>query len=175
MENELQVKKAKQGDQEALVQLIMAQKKEYYQLAYVYMKNREDSLDAIEDMIVVLYENLQRLKKDESFYNWSKVILVNCCKGLLRKKKKVIFLDNMKENSYKGEGDFYQKNEQIALEKHLSKLSNKHREVLKLRYFLDLEYQTIAEILKVPLGTVKSRIFSAQKQLKESLGGEDID
>jgi RNA polymerase sigma factor (sigma-70 family) len=173
MENKLLVTKAMQGDQDALVQLIMAQDEQYYQLSYVYMKNRHDSLDAIQDMIVVVYENIHRLKNEQSFYTWSKVILVNCCKKLLRKKKKTILLDNLAEE-YCVERAFGQRETQLVLEKHLAKLSNKQREVINLRYALDLEYQMIAEILKVPLGTVKSRINSAQKQLKLSLGGENI-
>lgn len=169
------VTKAMQGDKDALVQLIMAQDEQYYQLSYVYMKNLHDALDAIQDMIVVVYENLHRLKNEEAFYTWSKVILVNCCKKLLRKRKKTILLDSLKAEEYSVEKAFGQKETQLVLEKHLAKLSNKQREVIYLRYALDLDYQMIAEILKVPLGTVKSRINSAQKQLKLSLGGEYID
>lgn len=164
------VKKAKKGDQEALLQLIMMQKQEYYKLAYVYMENQEDALDAMEDMIVILYENIHRLKKEEAFYSWSKTILVNCCKKLLRKKKKVISIEDIKESTY--EENFDQKNEVIVLKKHLSQLNQKHQEVLKLRYFLDLDYQTIAHMMKIPIGTVKSRISTGIKKLKESLGGE---
>lgn len=170
MEIKRLVRKAKQGDQEALVQLIMEQKTEFYKLAYVYMKNKEDALDVMEDMIVILHENIHRLKKEDSFYTWSKTILVNCCKAHIRKNKKII---SMEEIELKDPEDvFKQKDEEIVLERHLSQLNAKHQEVLRLRYFLDLEYQIIAEILKIPLGTVKSRISIALKNLKESLGGE---
>lgn len=60
------------------------------------------------------------------------------------------------------------------MEKHLSQLDNKYQEVLKLRYFLDFDYKSIADIMKIPVGTVKSRISTGLKKLKESLGGEDI-
>lgn len=165
------VKRAKQGDKEALVQLIMEQKSEFYKLAYVYLKNREDALDAMEDMIVILYENINRLKKEEAFYSWSKTILVNCCKNLLRKRKKIVAFEDIKEEAYDG---LVQKEDSIVLESHLSRLNDKHQEVIRLRYFLDLDYQTIADVIKVPLGTVKSRISVGLKKLKESLGGEDI-
>lgn len=65
------VQKAKQGDREALLQLIMQQKEDYYKLAYVYMKDPEDALDAMEDMIVILYQNIHRLRKEASFYSLS--------------------------------------------------------------------------------------------------------
>lgn len=85
METELLIKKAKKGDKEALLQLVMAHEADYYKLAYVYMKNKDDALDAMQDMIVILYENMSKLKKEESFYSWSKTILVNLCKNKLKK------------------------------------------------------------------------------------------
>jgi len=123
------VKRAGAGDKNALVQLIMVQKQDYYKLAYVYMQNQEDALDAMEDMIMVLYENIKRLKKPEAFYSWSKTILVNCCKNLLRKKKNVLYLDIIQEASQ--EEVFAQKNEQLVLKKHLSQLNPKCRELVK--------------------------------------------
>lgn len=161
------VKKAKDGDKEALVQLIMTQKKDFYKLAYLYMKNEEDALDVIQDTIIILYENIHKLKKSDAFYSWSKTILVNCCKKLLKEKKKIISIDHIKEELYEENFD-----ERIILQKHLSKLNDKYQEVIKLHYFLDLDNETISKIINVPIGTVKSRIFNGLKKLKESLGGE---
>lgn len=61
------VEKAKQGDQEALIELIMDKKQEYYKLAYVYMKNEEDALDAMEDMILKSRISIGIKKLKESF------------------------------------------------------------------------------------------------------------
>ncbi len=170
METKLLVKKAKKGDKDALVELVMEQKNDYYKLAYVYVKNKEDALDAIEDMIVILYENIYKLKKNDSFYSWSKTILVNCCRKILRQRKKIVPIDSIEELSH--EGDFENENNKILLDKYLSELGEKHQEVIKLRYYLDLEYKTIADILKIPLGTVKSRISQGLKKLEEKFGGE---
>lgn len=170
MEVSVLVKKAKQGDKEALIQLVMRRKQEYYRLAYIYVGNQEDALDAMEDMIVIIYENIAKLKKDESFYTWSKTILVNCCKKITNNSRKIISFETIEELAV--QGDFEQKNDQIVLEKYLLKLSDKHQEVIRLRYFLDLDYQAIADILKIPLGTVKSRISYGIERLKESFGGE---
>ena len=171
MEASVLVRKAKQGDKEALIQLVMRKKQEYYKLAYVYVGNKEDALDAMEDMIVIIYENISKLKKDDSFYTWSKTILVNCCKKIVNNSRKMISFETIEELAVPG--DFEQKNDQIVLEKHLLKLSHKHQEVIKMRYFLDLDYQAIADILKIPLGTVKSRISYGIERLKESFGGEN--
>ncbi|SHH90587.1 RNA polymerase sigma factor [Clostridium grantii] len=172
MDIEELVKKSKEGDKNALVQLIMLNKRDYYKIAYVFMKNNEDAMDVMEDMIVILYENIHKLRDEKAFDRWSKTILVNCCKNTLRKKKKIILLENIKEDIY--EEDFQSKEKGIILEEHLSKLNEKHREVIKLRYYLDMDYKTIANIVKVPVGTVKSRISNGLKKLKESLGGENL-
>lgn len=164
------VKKAKDGDKDALVELIMAQKKDYYKLAFIYMKNKEDALDAMEDMIVILYENIHRLKDEGAFYRWSKTILSNCCKRLLRDKKRVVPLAEIKEDA--SEVGYGQKDNQIMLDQYLSSLSDKHQEIIKLRYILDLDYQSISDLLKIPLGTVKSRIYTALAHLKKNFGGD---
>ena len=166
------VKKAKQGDKEALVQLIMAEKQDYYKLAYVYMKNSEDAMDAMEDMIVILYESIYRLKSESSFYSWSKTILVNCCKSSLKKKSKVVLLDQLQEETQNSFTE--QKDEQLRLEKHLCELNSKQQEAIRLRYFMDMDYQSIAELLKIPVGTVKSRISIGLSKLKAVIGGEEL-
>ena len=76
MENEFiqMVKRAKMGDKEVLVELIISQKQDHYRLAYIYMKNQDDALDAMEDMILKVYENIQTLKDETAFYSWSKTI-----------------------------------------------------------------------------------------------------
>ena len=88
------VKKAKKGSKEALLQLIMAEKDDYYRLALTYMGNTHDAMDAMEEMIVKVYEKIDQLKKEEAFYSWSKTILVNSCKSMLRKQKKLVLLDD---------------------------------------------------------------------------------
>lgn len=173
VEEKLLIKQAKKGDKEALLQLVMAQKIDYYKLAYVYMKNEDDTLDAMQDMIVILYENIHKLKKEEAFYSWSKTILVNSCKSILRKKKKVIPIEEVKEEvSYESHKNLEDK---ILLERYLSNLSFKHSEAIKLRYFLDLDYKTIGKILNIPLGTVKSRINVGMKNLRELMGGDYLN
>ena len=170
VEIEILVKQAKQGNKEALVTLIMHKKDDFYRLAYVYMKNKEDSLDMVEDMILILYKNIKSLKNESSFYSWSKTILVNCCKKALKKKSKIVYFNEVPEEIY--EENFSYNEDKILINAHLAKLSKKQQEVLRLRYFMDLDYETISETLKIPKGTVKSRISIGLNKLKNSLGGE---
>ncbi|MDA8220932.1 MAG: RNA polymerase sigma factor [Desulfitobacterium hafniense] len=170
MENEFtqMIKRAKMGDKEVIIELILRQKQDYYRLAYTFMKNEDDALDVMEDMILKVYENIKKLNDDTAFYSWSKTILVNCCKNNLRRKNRVILISTIPEGSH--EDVFQVKDEQLDIEKHMKKLNQKHLEVLKLRYYLDMDYESIAAILKIPLGTVKSRIHTGLLKLKQSMG-----
>ncbi|MPW26747.1 sigma-70 family RNA polymerase sigma factor [Alkalibaculum sp. M08DMB] len=172
MESKLLIKQAKRGDKQALLQLVMTHQNEYYKLAYVFMNNKEDALDTMQDMIIILYENINRLKKEDSFYSWSKTILVNICKKKLRRNKKIISIDDVEEQKIEVYGECEEK---IFIQKYLSKLSYRHQEVIRLKYFTDLDYESIAQILKIPVGTVKSRLSNGIKNLKELIGGDYLD
>lgn len=170
-----QVKKAKKGDKEALLQLIMAEKDAYYRLAYSYMKNEADAMDALEDMIVKLYEQIGQVKKDESFYSWSKTILVNRCIQTLKKNNKVIPFGNALHNAggssgHAGNRDYRQVEDQLDMEALMIHLNDEQREAIHLKYYRDLDYGTIAAMTNVSMGTVKSRIFNGIKKLRELQG-----
>lgn len=175
------VKKAKRGNKEALLKLIMSQKNDYYKLAYTYLGNQHDSMDAMEEMIISIYENIHQLKKDESFYSWSKTILVNTCKNQLRKREKLVLVEEWqdqvdleKEHSISG-NPILQSEQQMDIQQLLQHLNEHQAEAIKLKYLLDLDYQSISEITNVSVGTVKSRVFQGLKKLKDLYGGNDND
>lgn len=164
------VKEAKKGNKEALLNLIIAQKSDYYKLAFAYMKNEDCSVDALQDMIVVLYDNIKKLTKNEAFYSWSKTILVNICKAKLKKNKRLMSLEEIKEDI--AVETINNPEDKIFLDGYISRLSIKHQEVIKLRYYLDYDYESISQILKIPLGTVKSRLNAGISKLREAIGGD---
>ncbi|KGE17672.1 RNA polymerase sigma factor [Paenibacillus wynnii] len=172
------VKQAQKGSKEALLQLIIAEQDAYYRLAYSYMRNEHDSMDAMEDMIVTLYEKLDQLQKGEAFYSWSKTILVNRCKTLLRKKERFLPLEDEQEPSLAAltDANSYRNTEsEMDMEVLLSHLNVRQREAIELRYIHDLSYQTIAEMTDAPVGTIKSRISQAKQKLKAMIGGDRYD
>jgi len=174
------VKKAKKGNKEALLQLIMAEKDDYYRLALTYMGNSHDAMDAMEDMIVRLYENIGQLKKEESFYSWSRTILANSCKALLRKRQRLVPLDDAAMNGKLTEDlalalpndPYHHSDQQMDIRQMLLHLNEQQQEAIQLKYWHDLDYQTIADMMNVPVGTVKSRVFQGLKKLRELYGGD---
>ncbi|WIV17409.1 sigma-70 family RNA polymerase sigma factor [Paenibacillus polygoni] len=172
------VKQAKKGNKEALLQLILADQDAYYRLAYTYMGNEHDAMDAMEDMIVTLYEKIDQLHKGEAFYTWSKTILVNRCKTLLRKKERYLLLEDDEESAYSvftHDSPYRDTESEMDMQVLLSHLEGPQREAIELRYVHDLSYQTIADMTGVPLGTTKSRISVGMKKLKLMIGGERDD
>jgi RNA polymerase sigma-70 factor (ECF subfamily) len=172
------VKQAKKGNKEALLQLILDDQDAYYRLAFTYMGNKHDALDAMEDMIVMLYEKIDQLQKGEAFYGWSKTILVNRCKTLLRKKERYLPLEEESEVVVEAltEDNPYRTTEsEMDMQVLLSHLNAQQREAIELRYVHDLPYQTIADITGAPLGTIKSRISQGIQKLKVTIGGDRYD
>ncbi|QOY35561.1 sigma-70 family RNA polymerase sigma factor [Anaerobacillus isosaccharinicus] len=171
------VKKAKKGNKEALLQLIMKEKDVYYKLAFTYMGNQHDAMDAMEEMIVRLYESVHQLKKDEAFYSWSKTILVNSCKTMLKKRKRLVLVEELNhqmenEHNHLAEDPYKHSEQQIDIQQLLLHVNEHQKEAIQLKYFHDLDYQTIADMTNVSIGTVKSRIFQGLKKLKAHFGGE---
>ncbi|MFS0675182.1 sigma-70 family RNA polymerase sigma factor [Ornithinibacillus sp. 179-J 7C1 HS] len=168
------VRKAKKGDKASLLKLIMDQKDDYYKIAFSYMGNKHDALDAMEDMIVKLYENIGQLKNNDAFYSWSKKILVNCCYSIYRKRTKVVLVDEWQENLV-NTSDSNQEHDQVEhqmeIQDLLTMINPRQAEAIKLRYLNDLEYQSIADLTNTSIGTVKSRIFNGLKKLNKIVGG----
>lgn len=164
------VEKAKKGDKEALIQLVMQKKEEYYRLAYVYTGNKEDSLDALQNMIVILFDNIKKLRDADAFYSWSKTILVNECKRILRERKKEIPIEEKEEGGYFENYQGREMRQDITI--YMKRLNIHQQEAIKLRYFLDMDYATIAKMTGTSEGTVKSRIFNGLAKLKGLIGGE---
>lgn len=169
---ELEVKKAIKGDKEALLNLIMKEKDNYYKLAYFYMKNQHDALDILQEMIIVLYKEIPKLKKVNLFYIWSKKILVNLCKKELTKKNKFEEINDTISLEEKG---FKETENKIYLKALIESLNENQKEVIKLKFYLDYSYDEIAKVLDIPLGTVKSRINKGINKIRKNIGGDISD
>jgi RNA polymerase sigma factor (sigma-70 family) len=163
------VNRAVQGDSAALTELIVSNRDEYYRLAYVYLNNKEDSLDAIQNMTLAVLQSIKQLRDVSLFYSWSRTILVNECKSMLKRKARIIEMNAYIDKNV----DLLIENvdNNIFIMNYVDKLSPKLREAIKLHYFLDYDYGTIAEIIDLPVGTVKSRVSKALKRLRLWIGG----
>jgi RNA polymerase sigma-70 factor (ECF subfamily) len=76
------IKKAQKGDDEAFSELIDSCQEKLYKIAFAYLKNEQNSLDAVGDTIYKAYMNISKLKIPEFFNTWIIKILINSCKDI---------------------------------------------------------------------------------------------
>ncbi|WP_073005073.1 sigma-70 family RNA polymerase sigma factor [Clostridium amylolyticum] len=172
MEQTFLVRSAVKGNKEAFTALIHQYKNELYNVAYIYTKNQDDALDAIDESVYKAYISIKKLKKPEFFKTWLIRILINECISLLRKKNKIVLeADNSKlDSSY---DDINLNIDHEELYKALNILTDKQRTAIVLKYFDDLKISTIAEIMEVPENTAKAHIRRGLLALRKSLK-EDV-
>lgn len=133
------IKKAKNGNCDAFIDLINLNMQSLYKVAWTYLKNDEDVADAIQDTILSSYEKINSLKKDKYFKTWLIRILINKCNDILRKR-----------NVFLKEGEvFEQPFEEIGYlecewKEMLSFLDEKYQAVILLYY--GESYRIVADV-----------------------------
>lgn len=156
------VSRAKNGDKDAFVELINENRLDIYRVAKGILKDDYDIEDAIQNTVIKAFENITTLKKDEFFKTWIIRILINECRTILRKNKKVVsFEESISQENY---CDNYENTDLINA---INSLSEELKITTTLYYFEDMSTKDIAEILGVPLGTVRSRLARAREKLRE--------
>lgn len=169
MDIEKLVKKAMKGDKQSFVKLMETYEKDMYNLTRYMMGNNEGIYDVVQDTILTAYEKISTIKNPGSFKNWLLKIIVNKSKTQLSKQNKIIYLEDSIEIPV-----IDSEMEKIELMSLVSCLSEEYRIVIILFYFNDLTYKEISEILDMPEGTVKSRLFRGKELLHQILNtGEE--
>lgn len=165
------------------MELVLAEKDDLYKLSYVYLRNRADCEDVLQDLVILLIDNINKLRNPDAFYPWVRKILLNCCYKKLNRPRKIFYLNFLNDrhsphdlNSVEPLGhcksDFALVDSQIDLLNALDHLSKLHKDVVVLHYFSDLTLDNVAQVLSVPSGTVKSRLHKALSLLRKHLGGD---
>ena len=163
------VKLAKQGDKLAYQRLIETLSVYLYNIAQAMLKNDEQAADAISNTILKAYTKIKTLKKPGYFKTWISRILINECKDILRKNKKVVYIEDYYNQANEQEIDTISKEEKIDVIDAINKLDKKTKDVVILYYYNELKIEKIATILNLPEGTVKSRLNTAKNKLYDLL------
>lgn len=159
------VRKAKEGDVDAIGNLITENTKSMYRVAFSILKSEEEIYDAISNTTVIVFEKIATLKKEEFFKTWLTRILINECYKIYNQNKKVVYLENYNQESL----EYNDKHSNLEMKNLLKKINDDLREIVGLYYFEDFSVKEIAKILDIPEGTVKSRLSRARKELEKVL------
>jgi RNA polymerase sigma-70 factor (ECF subfamily) len=184
------VAKARAGDEGAFRALVRAHQRSVFGLAYRILQNREDAEDAAQEAFIRVYRSLEQYDPERPFRSWLLRITHNLCVDTLRRRRlRLVSLDEpIRGEAGEIEWDpadtttpdpleaLVAGEEKELIEKAIARLGPTLRSAIVLRHVQGLRYEEIAEILGVPLGTVKVRIFRARAAIAEALarrfGGE---
>ncbi|WLD94297.1 sigma-70 family RNA polymerase sigma factor [Alkalihalobacillus sp. AL-G] len=171
MSIEKKIKKAKRGNEKAFQELIQDQKNKLFRMAYLYVKNEDDALDIVQDTICKAFISIKQLKDPHYFSTWISRILINAALDFIKKNNRAIPFSDV---------DGFRKDQNLRIEEKLDlleaieRLEVQYKTVIIFRYYKDLSIKQIAEVLKCPEGTVKTRLHRAINQLKSDLKEECI-
>ncbi|MCK5415802.1 sigma-70 family RNA polymerase sigma factor [Candidatus Parcubacteria bacterium] len=155
---------------------------------FVYIRrisnmSAEDAEDILQDVFIKVYQNLNDFDNDLKFSSWIYRITHNTVIDNFRKLKarpQIFDLDmdddriKVLANEFDIEKEIDEKQFKEVLNKVLSKLDVKFKEVIILKFLEEKDYKEISDIIKIPQGTVASRISKAKKLLKKELENIEI-
>lgn len=158
------VKKAQRGNKDAFVKLMQMYEQDMLKVAYGFFQNEHDVADAVSETILSAYEHITELKKPLYFKTWLIRILINHCKSMCNRQKRMIPVDQMPESGmraqYPCEDGFFDLMQMLDME---------YRTVFVLYYSEGYNTREIAELLEINENTVKSRLLRGRSKLGKEL------
>lgn len=169
-----------QGNTAAFGVLVRRYQERLYHSVYRLVENVEDAQDVVQEAFLNAYQSLDGFKGDSQFFTWLYRIAVNTAISLKRKRRAMVRLEtgSSGESAFEPFDPSVESRPGYALEKAeletrvhdaLRRLSPEHRAVLVLKDMEGHKYETMAEILQVPIGTIRSRLHRARLELRELL------
>jgi len=183
------------GDREAFDQLIDRFSSMAYMLAYRHLGDREEAMDLTQDVFLQIYRKLSSFRGHSSLKTWIHRIVVNMAYNKrkhwrVRKRNLTLSLDapvasresdpngaTLKDRVPDDSASPAERAERVDREQRLklilASLPPLHRSILILRDMQELSYDEIADLLQIPVGTVKSRLSRARNELRQQLKREE--
>lgn len=165
------------GDSSAFGELVTRYQDRLLNAVVHVIGSHDEALDVVQDAFVQAYTKLGSFQRTSAFYTWLYRIAFNTAITHRRKRRAVMSIDRVREDTG-GEpidegasphGPLEQQERAAQVRAALTRLSEEHRTVLVLREIDGCCYETIAEILALPVGTVRSRLHRARLQLRDEL------
>jgi RNA polymerase sigma-70 factor (ECF subfamily) len=166
--------RAAQGDQKAFAELFHEYKEMVYRVVYRLLGNTEETQDAVQQTFIELYKSLPGYAGKSKFTTWLYRIAVNVSIQFFRKrrtldKKQATDPDYAPDSSSEKESAIERKELRHQIETALASLHIRKRTVVVLHDIESRTMEEISEILGVPVGTIKSRLFYGRDELKKKL------
>jgi len=160
------IEKAQKGDRESFTEAILQVKDQAYKIAYCYLHNEHDSMDAVCDAVEKAFIGIKKLKDKSFFTTWFIRIVINECKQQIRKHRTIMISDYLQDTVKTCEENI---EGGIDLEILLDKLDPSDRILIYMKYYMGYTLEEIAEKVNLPAGTVKTRIYGNLRSIREKL------
>lgn len=174
------VERAIAGDRASFGELVRRHQDRLFHTAVRMLDNAEDAADVVQDAFLNAYVSLRAFKGDSRFFTWLYRIAVNSAISMKRRQRVALNADGPLVGAVAPEpidasessrpGHAVERAEEIErLQAALSRLTPEHRVVLVLKEIDGQKYEEIADILQVPIGTIRSRLHRARLELRDKL------
>lgn len=162
------------GDQDAFALLVQLHQRRVFNLVFRILQNYEEANEITQETFLAAWQGLPSFRGDARFSTWLYRIAYNSCLKQLeaRKREKVLreaIQENQELQGKSTSAEIETRASQELVREQLSHLPAKYRAVLVLRHLQEMTYEEMAEILAVPIGTIKTHLFRARNLLKERL------
>ena len=182
-EDNFLVKETRKGDKDAFGKLVDKYKIPVYNLAYRMIGDPTESEDVAQETFLRAYKNLNRFQTEFKFSPWLFQICINICKNINKKRHRhkiiSLFLKGdtgntlgermMDESVPQEEGLLEKKEETQLLQRAVRGLPHRYQRVIVLRYYEELSYREISQILNISVFTVKTYLYRAREMLRDKL------
>lgn len=176
------IKRALVGDQRAFKKLRQKYHDAIYNLIYRMIRDKDEVEDLTQEAFIKAFLSLSSFNDEYAFSTWLYKIATNNSIDYIRRKKLQTFsIDKpiassesdmhfeLPDSTYEPDQNMIERQRKRLLEDAINSLPAKYRQVIHLRHVEEKEYQEIAQMLKLPLGTVKAHIFRAREMLNKYL------
>ena len=175
------VERALAGDSDAFGEVVRRWERKIYALAYGITGSVEEARDAAQETFIAAFRNLQGFRGEARVSSWLHRIAVNQC--ITRQRRARVRAETAYDDEVESAGESFlatkwrdsparlseSKERAEAVRRAVAALPPELREVVLMKEFEDLTFQEIADALRIPLSTVKSRLYTALKQLRMRL------
>lgn len=176
------IRMALAGDQQGYREILKRYRAPLYNLLLRMVHNKMEAEDLVQEAFIKAFGALSTFNDEYAFSTWLFKIAINNCIDHFRKKRlKTFSLDKpidakdgeirreLPDVTYQPEYTLLSKEKTLLIEQAIQNLPEKYRVSIILRHTEEKSYEEISQILNIPLGTVKARIFRAREMLKKQL------
>lgn len=164
------IERAQAGDREAFASVAFSLNPRLYGVARRILRDTEAAGDAVQEALVRIWRDLPALREPERLEAWSYRLLVRACQDELRKRRgRPPVLGILPDDAVALDDSIRTVADRDQLERAFRNLSGQQRATVVLHYYRDLSLREIADVLDVPIGTVRSRLHYARRSIRAAL------